>query len=763
MVRRKQSRGLGGSRVHKWAIRGRCRRSVRFIRRHLKTSLSAYAVVAVALTALLFAFGGFSAERTGLNRRVYPEVGFNGAPLLEDISANVTLDFLDEDPELPRRFFSARWHGYWYVPEARTVDIYGAGDDRLDVWLDGELVIRRTPPADMHTQVQPLTLAAGVHEIRIEYEQHGGARALSLRWAARGGRPRPFASHRLFHARPTLDDLRLAQRVAWLELIVLLVWATPVVIGVAFLARRMWAARARGGPGSCDARYWETGGRVALVLGIAAVAIRATLARLPGWNPESLWSDDLVYGAIIRADFWSMVTVPIHVAPGLFVIWRWLYAIFPDPEWSLQILPFACGIAAIPVMALVVRTLTNDDGLALLAAALTALNPLLAHHTVFVHQYPFDFLVTGLFLLAATRLCRDESGIDPRQFRWVALSGGVATFFSVTSVFASFPVVNLGAAVAARDWVRHRRRTIRILQSATAYNAAVVAAYVFLRGRSNNLVREDFAAGFMPLDSASAAWGFLTENGRRLLELSLPSWGAGEIWNPTTVSWPVPFLGLGLVWLLVCRPTRFFGVVVVGFYTAFMAASALGVYPLGTGRPDIFAFPVGLCLFVVGIHLATEALPRAARVRLAAAMLITAVAVARPLHVEYWDVNDAHLVDSLMADLRPDDAVIVSPSGAALIAFYGRWPVTVTATNRSSNRTLVTIGRDRMQYLSKAQGALQVTPFLADVRPARAWYVAFRTADEAQVTGAIEGLGYAVHEVEESRRGSKLYLALAAP
>ena len=40
--------------------------------------------------------------------------------------------------------------------------------------------------------------------------------------------------------------------------------------------------------------------------------------------------------------------------------------------------------------------------------------------------------------------------------------------------------------------------------------------------------------------------------------------------------------------------------------------------------PDIFAFPVGICLFVVGIHLATEALPRAARVRLAAALLIAA-------------------------------------------------------------------------------------------------------------------------------------------
>ena len=103
--------------------------------------------------------------------------------------------------------------------------------------------------------------------------------ALSLHWAARGGRPRPFASHRLFHARPTLDDVRLAQGVGWLELIVLLVWATPAVIGSAFLARRMWAARARIGAGSRDGRYWETGVRVALVLGVAAVAVRATLGR----------------------------------------------------------------------------------------------------------------------------------------------------------------------------------------------------------------------------------------------------------------------------------------------------------------------------------------------------------------------------------------------------------------------------------------------------------------------------------------------------
>ena len=108
---------------------------------------------------------------------------------------------------------------------------------------------------------------------------------------------------------------------------------------------------------------------------------------MPGGTPESLWADDLVYGAIVRSEtLWDMLAAPIHMAPGPFVIWRGLHALLPDPEWSLQLLPFACGIAAIPVMALVVWRLTADESLAATAAALTALNPLLAHYTVFVHQ-----------------------------------------------------------------------------------------------------------------------------------------------------------------------------------------------------------------------------------------------------------------------------------------------------------------------------------------------------------------------------------------
>ena len=734
---------------------------IRLTRRRRQGLAVAYAAAIGILTVLLLAPGSRTAEQTGLLRQVYPAVDFGGAPLVDDVTSELTLDFLDEDPTLPRRNFSVRWRGFWYVPESTVVDLHGAGDDRLDVWLDGELVIRRTPPADMHTLVRTVTLDVGMHDLRVEYQQHGGARTMSLRWARRGDRPAPLPAHRLFHEWPNQGDIRRAQRVAWLAPSAAIAWAGLVVLGGAFLARRAWRSRARWGPGSAYDPYWRTGRRVALVTAVAAVTLQAMLARLPGWNPASLWADDLVYGSLVRSrDFWNMVTAPIHAAPGPFVLWRGLYALFPDPEWSLQILPFACGIAAIPVMALVARKLTGDDSLAAGAAAVTALNPLMAHYSVFVHQYTLDFLATALFLLAATRLHRTESGIDARLFQWVSLGGGLTILFSVPSVFVTFPIVNLGAAYAARSWYRHRRRAIGILLPAAAYNAALLVGYALLRGRSNSMVRDNFAAGFMPTYSAGEAWSFLAENGRRLLEYSLPSWSNVEIWDPATVSWPLPFLGLGLAGLLVRQRTRFVGLIAVGFYATFLLASALGVYPLGTGRPDIFAFPVAIALFAAGIHVATASLPRTELFRLGIAAVMVSIAVTKPLPAEYWDVNDVHLIDDLHAGVRPDDGLILSSAGSALIAFYGRWPVTIRADPQSSNGVMATIGRDRTLYLDRGPlEGVHAARFLATLRPARTWYVGFRTrVTEAQVLEAMEGNGYAVRQVRETRRG-RLYLA----
>lgn len=412
-------------------------------------------------------------------------------------------------------------------------------------------------------------------------------------------------------------------------------------------------------------------------------------------------------------------------------------------------------------MALVVRRLTQDNSLALLAASLTALNPLMAHYTVFVRQYTLEFLVTAVFLLAAAGLIRNGDVIDPRRFRRVALAGAVLPVFAMTSVFASFPVVNLGATLAVRDWFRDGRRARPVLASAAIYNLAVLGAYLLLQNRTNERLRAVYPEYFLPLDSAAAAWSFLASNGRRLLEMGMLNWQATGAENPATVSWPVPLIGLGLAWLLVRPATRFFGLVVASLYAAFLTASALAIYPLGSGRPDMFAFPAAICLFAAGVHVVTDPLPRRALYRWAAAVLVAAIALVRPLHVEYYEVDDVALVDHLVEHIEPEDELIVSPSGIFLVAYYGSWPVTTVETERLAC-AMTTIDRDRTRYLYPGtHEGEEVSRFLAESTPDRASYLAYRRSrTEPEIIAAMEARGYRVQQARETRRG-RLYLALA--
>ena len=202
----------------------------------MKRLASAYAALTVILSAFSLVLGVRAAERTGLQHQVYPEPGFRGSPLVDTISGEVTLDFLDDDPTLPRRFFSARWEGFWYLPQATDLELHGEGDDRLEVWVDDELVLRRTPPSDMRMHVATLTLSAGSHRIRADYEQHGGAHALRLLWSPPNDRPRPLPSHYLFPEPPGEDDIRVAERAALLGSAVLLLWGIPLAVGLLWVA-----------------------------------------------------------------------------------------------------------------------------------------------------------------------------------------------------------------------------------------------------------------------------------------------------------------------------------------------------------------------------------------------------------------------------------------------------------------------------------------------------------------------------------------------
>ncbi len=723
------------------------------------------------------------APRTGWRQTFFTTTDFAGPPALDRRVHVIDLSVIDTEPGLPRGNFSIRWEGVWDLTTDGPVDVYGGGDDELYIHVNDERVLERSPAAGMGTVAQRWSLPAGLHRVRIEHVQYGGGAYANVLWARAGEDPRPFSVREIFPDEPDRQTLFTARLAATRDRVAAIVWRVALALFVLLvllpMAARGWTtwevsgrltalSRAVRSHVASSSQQYARAARIGGLLAVSGILVRTVAARWPALDPESLWMDDLVWGAIVRApDIGMMLSVPAHAPPGFFLALRGAYALFRDPEWSLQLLPFVSGIAAIPVLALAAWRLTRSAGLAVLAAALVALNPLAAHYSVYVKPYALDLLVTALLLAAGAALLTGSVG-GRRVWRAGILSG-LGAFLSITSVFVSVPLMTLAAW---RQWrtdrdragLPRRSRGAADAGAAGAYYALVLLAYLAVRTRTNPLLRADFQNGFLPMDSVASVWAFLATGGRRVLETSLPSWKPTDFLNPETVSWPLPLVGLGLVWLLARRATRSMGLLAAGAYSAAVVASGLHMYPLGTGRADIYAFPIAIVLFTMGVHAATSWIPGREVARAAVGMSAALVALAAPLAPSYFGVNDARLVQRVAAHIRPDDALIVSPSGGYLVSFYGPWPIVVSATTERTNATDATIVRPHTLHLppDEVRPDAAVDGFLRGMRPARVWYVAFRTAWEAETIDAINRHGYALEKVEDTTRGA-LYRGVPAP
>ena len=187
-----------------------------------------YLCVVVTLTVLSGALHGLIAPPMGLVRTFYATSGFSGEPLSQDRTTEISLAFLDQDPTLPRRFISVSWDGFWFLPQAQTVDVYAGADDRVDVLVDGQLVLQRSPRLGMHTIGETITLSAGSHTVTVRYEQDGGAMRLNVQRAFAGARPAPFTPTRLFPKVPNVQDVWLATGMYWLLRVVVLLWLLSI-------------------------------------------------------------------------------------------------------------------------------------------------------------------------------------------------------------------------------------------------------------------------------------------------------------------------------------------------------------------------------------------------------------------------------------------------------------------------------------------------------------------------------------------------------
>ena len=262
-------------------------------RRHA-TLLGTYLLVATGLTWLSADVGG-SLPQTGLTQ-TFRQDSIDAPPLFRRTTREIGLAFLDESPDLPRRFVVVTWEGLWYLPDAQTVDLFLGADDRAVLRIDGEVAHERA--AGQRTATERIALTAGFHDLDLTYEQYGGGYHLNVQWAPAGEAARPFDPDALFSTRP--DDAALAahrRRVA-LGRLVPVVWIAPPAAVVLFL----------GASQVPRSRRWPLAGVALLAAAIVAVGHSYYTHLLPNALAVALGALPFAFPRALRAQRrWSVL------------------------------------------------------------------------------------------------------------------------------------------------------------------------------------------------------------------------------------------------------------------------------------------------------------------------------------------------------------------------------------------------------------------------------------------------------------------------
>lgn len=219
--------------------------------------------------------------------------------------------------------------------------------------------------------------------------------------------------------------------------------------------------------------------RLGLRLALAvALGIGLLLPALLYFARPSLLLDEVRLALNIGARSWVGLTRPLdydQTAPLLFLWAEKLVTVLAGVnEYALRALPSAAAVALPPLVWLVGRRLLGGPG-ATMAAALTALSPLVLQYSRQVKPYTLDAVV-GLALLWLVLDWLDEPQ-EPRHAWRLAVAGVVAPWLSTAAAFA---LAGLVAVVAtAPSGRRPSGRVLALVGLACAASLGLAYAWIY--------------------------------------------------------------------------------------------------------------------------------------------------------------------------------------------------------------------------------------------------------------------------------------------
>lgn len=405
---------------------------------------------------------------------------------------------------------------------------------------------------------------------------------------------------------------------------------------------------------------------LAVWAGLALLTVYGAWRRAVDLDPPSLWLDDVWVAVLARAPSLGDLLTHGSSTPPLFALAvAGCARALPDPEIGPQLIPYAAGVALVPLTGYAAWRMSARALVAIAAALLIAADPLAIVYAARVKQYSTDAVVTVLHLLAFERLLRTSGrGPGPGPWMWIVL-GTLGVLVSTVSLFVLVCFVTAWAWHAWR--AGDRRRAAGAIAALGAASAALVVGV--LSPAVNPSLDAWWDGHFLPTSSVAD----LARGASR----ALGTWVAQPLHGRAS-DLDVVLLGVALVGLggraLWGRPALVAGV--AALVPALLLASAARRFPVGTGRVELFLTPLVAILLAAGLT-AGEVI-RAPAWRAAwplAALLLLAFRVHTPRVPRYPEQDAAPLVARAAALLGPEEVLVVNDHGLYALCYYGPWPV----------------------------------------------------------------------------------------
>ena len=137
----------------------------------------------ILVAACGVAAGTLALPRTGLRGHYFTNLTRSGTPVAVIIDESISTDTLDNGTAGVWPAFSVEWTGAIVIDEPGSYQFSTLSDDGSELEVDDRIVVDNGGRHGPQEASGRLTLAAGIHPIRLRYEQAGGGFALALNYA----------------------------------------------------------------------------------------------------------------------------------------------------------------------------------------------------------------------------------------------------------------------------------------------------------------------------------------------------------------------------------------------------------------------------------------------------------------------------------------------------------------------------------------------------------------------------------------------------